>query len=79
MLSLWQEVGQNASVELLLANLTSSQQLLSSGVECALEESEESQRFSVNDLSMFRAKRSVDGHALEDDLGGGRVDRHVGE
>lgn len=70
-LCLGEEIGQDAAVELGLANLAALEQRLASGVEGAVEESEECESLRGEDLFVLRLDSAEDGDALEDSVGHG--------
>lgn len=70
MARLGEEVGQDAAVELGLAQLAALQEVLARRVEGALEEGEEGQGLRRQDLALRLLHGAEDGDALEDVVGG---------
>lgn len=76
-LGLWEEVWEVALVELRLADHTSLEQLLSSGVESSVQHGEEDDSVLVQDLLLLVIDVSEDVDILEDGLGIWRANHDV--
>lgn len=74
MLGLGKEVGQNAAVQLILANLAALKKLLAGRVERSVQERQECECLWCEDLLLVIVDLAEDVDALED---GGRVGSHV--
>lgn len=73
MLGFWEEIWQYSTVEFLLTDLSSLEQLFSRRIECAMEKGEESGCFGGKDLPVGVFDGCVDGNAIVDGFDGSHI------
>jgi len=64
-LGFWQEVRENALVELGLTDVTALQELFTSAIERSMKKRKEGRSILVQDLARLVVQRAVDGHTLK--------------